>query len=287
MPSFSQRNRYAKPPEISVREELPQKLRPPIAQIAARRVGSKTLIQIVKAVLDPYDLNPPSQVAGWVIFVGNGDADLIVATKMLDQSAWFRVYDVIESIHRHLVRRDQQGGIPVEGAPHAPVFERDINRYFVNTGIGWQLVNGEIVTRGSEAFERTLEVAGQELAERPTTQARIREAINDLSRRPQPDLSGAVSHAFAAMECIIGDIKYTPEEIRLDKRHTFGSFLQRHPDLFPSEDLKEGFQYLWRYANNEGSRHGKEGLEPARDEVELIVSLAATLVTYLNRKHPR
>ena len=287
MPSFSQRNRYAKPPEIGVREELPQKLRQPIAHIAARQLGSKTLIQIVKAVLDPYGLDPQPQVAGWAVFVGNGDADLIVATEMLNQCPWFRVYDVIEAIHRHLVRQDQQGGIPVEGVPHAPAFEREINRYFVNAGIGWQLVNGEIVTRGSEAFERTMEVVGQELAERPTTEARIREAINDLSRRPQPDFSGAVSHAFAAMECIIGNIKYTPEEIRLDTRNTFGSFLQRHPDLFPSDDLKEGFQRLWKYANNEGSRHGKEGLEPARDEAELIVSLAATLVTYLNRKHPK
>ena len=85
-----------------------------------------------------------------------------------------------------------------------------------------------------------------------------------------PDLTGAISHAFAAMECIIGDIKYTPEEIRQDTRHTFGIYLQRHGDLFPSEDLKDGFQQLWKYANHEGSRHGKEGVEPARDEAELV-----------------
>jgi hypothetical protein len=138
-----------------------------------------------------------------------------------------------------------------------------------------------------EAFERTLAIAGYELRNRQTARTRIRQAIYDLSRRPEPDLPGAVFHAFAAMECIIGDIEYAPEEIRTNTRHTFGSFLVKHPDLFPSEDFKEGFRLLWKYANNEGSRHGKEGMEPARDEAELVVSLAASLVTYLNRKHPK
>jgi hypothetical protein len=200
---------------------------------------------------------------------------------------WFYVYDVVERIFDSLKARDERLVRRGRSSDMASTFETSINEFFVEEGIGWQLVNGEIVTRGNEAFERTIEVAKQELSDRQTTRARIQEAINDLSRRPKPDLSGAVSHAFAAMECIIGDIKYTPEEIRQDTRHTFGSFLQRHPDLFPSEDFKDGFQNLWKYANNEGSRHGKEGMEPARDEAELIVSMAAALVTYLNRKHPR
>jgi hypothetical protein len=44
---------------------------------------------------------------------------------------------------------------------------------------------------------------------------------------------------------------------------------------------------LWGYASNEGARHGKEGVEPPREEAEFIVSIAAALTAYLNRKHPR
>jgi hypothetical protein len=222
--------------------------------------------------------------------VPEGDSVLWAqVTSAIKSCQWFHVYDIIEDIHRWLEKDDEQN-LRVTGLGDDPLAHRyteALNELFLTHNIGWQLVNGKVIVRGDEAFERTIKVAEQELSNRQTTQKRIEEAINGLSRKPEPDLTGAISHAFAAMECIIGDIQYTPEEVRENKRHTFGSFLSRHADLFPSEDFKEGFQCLWRYANNEGSRHGKEGMEPARNEAELIVSLAASLVTYLNRKHPK
>jgi hypothetical protein len=136
MPSFSQRHQYAQPPEISIREGLSSKLRRPIAQIAARRVGSKAFRQIVLAVLDPYGILPPPQAGAWVAIFVKGDVDFSSAAERFDGSPWFRVYDVIEAVHRKLARQDKQSGIPVEGAPHAPGFEREINRYFVHAGIG-------------------------------------------------------------------------------------------------------------------------------------------------------
>jgi hypothetical protein len=209
---------------------------------------------------------------------GNGHLAFGEAKQLIYKCKWFHFYEIVEELAQLLRKRDPR---------HGTLFAIEMNETFTTRGIGWQLVDAKVVTRGDEAFEHTIKVAEQELANRQTTRTRIQEAINDLSRRPEPDLAGAISHAFAAMECIIGDIKYTSEEIRESTHHTFGSFLQKHVDLFPSEDFKEGFQRLWRYANNEGSRHGKEGVEPARDEAELIVSLAAALVTYLNRRHPK
>jgi hypothetical protein len=210
--------------------------------------------------------------------------------ELIYRCEWFRVYDIIEAFYARFLKNEGEArGFTSEsyGQGESASFADSINACCLEQGVGWRLVNGEIVTRGDEAFERTIEIADLELANRQTTRTRIQEAINDLSRRPKPDLPGAISHAFAAMECIIGDIKYTPEEIRENTHHTFGSFLRQHADLFPSEDFKDGFEQLWKYANNEGSRHGKEGMGPARNEAELIVSLAAALVTYLNRKHPK
>ena len=203
--------------------------------------------------------------------------------QLLYECEWFQFYEIVEELSQLLRKEDARARVP----PSAGRFADTMNEAFARWSIGWQLVGGKVIIRGDDAFERTLTVAGQELGNRPTARTRIREAINDLSRRPTPDLPGAVFHAFAAMECIIGDIEYTPEEIRTNTHHTFGSFLAKHPDLFPGEDFKEAFRLLWKYANNEGSRHGKEGMEPATDEAELIVSLAASLVTYLNRKHPK
>jgi hypothetical protein len=85
MPSFSDRHKYAQTPEISVREELPSKLRRPLVDIAVRRAGSKALRQIIESVLDPYgiDAKPPSQAAVWDSMFGAGDKDLIAARELI------------------------------------------------------------------------------------------------------------------------------------------------------------------------------------------------------------
>ena len=77
-------------------------------------------------------------------------------------------------------------------------FEAAVNRFFKHHGIGWQLVNGEIVTRGEEAFETTVNTARAEpeQAGRPTAARRIHEALQDLSRRPEADYVGAISCRF-------------------------------------------------------------------------------------------
>ena len=63
-----------------------------------------------------------------------------------------------------------------------------MNTFFVEEGIGWQLVNGQIVTRGTEAFESVVKDAGKALKKsgRPTAASHIHEALQDLSRRGAP-----------------------------------------------------------------------------------------------------
>lgn len=282
LPSFSERYGYSsKSKEITTREGAPESLRYFVLE-TARDVGCEpfSLRSIVcrKLGLTPYyQYDHPDGV--WKE----------IQTQMYECS-WFKVYDIIEAFYSRVLEDEAETASyrgDSYGNGESARFADSINSFCVEHGIGWQLVNGSVVIRGDDAFERSIEIADKELSNRQTARKRIQEAISDLSRRPEPDLPGAISHAFAAMECIIGDIEYTPEEIREHTNHTFGIYLQRHADLFPSEDFKDGFQRLWKYANNEGSRHGKEGVEPARDETELIVLLAAALVTYLNRKHPK
>jgi len=159
-------------------------------------------------------------------------------------------------------------------------FQEKLNEYFVYAGIGWQMAGGKIISRGDDAFERIVQNAETELkaAGRSTAGERIENAIRSLSLRPKPDFSGAISHATAVMECVLHDI--TGEGI------TFGEYIKRCPDLFPGA-MKTAFGSLWGYASEEGARHGKEGVEPPREEAEFIVGIAAALTTYLNRKHPR
>ena len=96
-----------------------------------------------------------------------------------------------------------------------------------------------------------------------------------LSRRPEPDLRGAVYHAMGSLECLA-------RAITGDPKATLGEILKKHPDLVP-RPLNEALSKMWGYASNE-ARHIKEGREPKREEAELLVGLAAMVATYLSKK---
>jgi hypothetical protein len=181
---------------------------------------------------------------------------------------WFRVYDIIEAIHRYLMYRDPD---------RAKEFEAEINAYFRETGIGWQLLNGVVQVRGAEAFESTVRRATAALAAapRPTASREIEEALRDLSRRPEPDLTGAIQHATAALECVARDICGDPKA-------TLGEILKRYPLILP-RPLDDAVSKVWGYAS-EMARHLREGRIPDRDETELVVGLAAAVATYLAGK---
>jgi hypothetical protein len=197
---------------------------------------------------------------------------------------WFSVYDIIEALHAEFVDNDsvvENVGLYAPGEPHpkAPGFERDINEHLSREGIPWQLVNGEIVARGNEAFQSSVSTAGSVLeeAKMPTAAKHVEFAINALSERPNANTSGAVSHATNAVECVLGEI--TGEAM------TLGRYLDKYPDLFHPA-LKRGLNGVYGYASDEGARHGKEGIEPGIEEAEFVVSVCAAVCTLLTRKHP-
>ena len=146
--------------------------------------------------------------------------------RRIEECQWFLVYDIIEAVYRYLRRQDNSGGIPVEGAPHAPAFEKDVNRYLVHAGIGWQLVNGQVLARGDEEFQKVVENAASQLDEtaRPTAANHMKSAVKALSERPRANTAGAVAHATSAVECLLHDI--TGEAM------TLGKYLDKHSSLF-------------------------------------------------------
>lgn len=139
-------------------------------------------------------------------------------------SDWFKVYDIIEALHAAMVRNDQK-----DGSNDARKFGEELNAYFLEEGIGWQLVDGQVVTRGTETFEATVTSANKalEASNRPTAAGHIHEALMDLSRRPAADLSGAVYHAMGALEAVARDLtgEQTP-------RSTNGGLPERSPGCY-------------------------------------------------------
>jgi hypothetical protein len=269
---FSKRHGYTAAKEITIREDAPENLRYFVLDRAeSAGVRPYTMRDIACSILrrrpDPSNWSEDPNVCD-------------EAQHLVYSCDWYKFYDILERIDRFLRMIDEKkrGPIPTEGYPKHPDFEAAVNEFLIEEGIGWQLVNGEIIARGEEAFEAAVKTAQAKLegAGRPTAAGRIHDALQALSRRPEPDSAGAISHAIAALECVAGDIAG-------NDKATFGDILRLHSELFPG-GLKKGLEGIWGYSCNEGARHGREGKAPEREEAELIVGLAANVATYLSRK---
>ena len=136
---------------------------------------------------------------------------------LLEDCSWYKVYDVAEALHHDMTERD---------SVVAQEYEAQLNNFFVERGIGWEMREADIVTRGSEVFSTMTGEAAHVLADhgRSTAAREMHEALRDLSRRPDPDVSGAIQHAMAAIECVARDVAVQPNL-------TLGEVLNRHSDL--------------------------------------------------------
>ena len=268
---FSKRNRYRTPKEITLREVAPENLRYFVVQ-TAKDLGwgpaslRPIVCRVVRVSPDP---------SNWTEYPNVDDE----VNRLVSECEWFKVYDIIEALYAAMAKQD---AITRKTAPrfahNASKFAEEVNDFFIEEGIGWQLVDGRIITRGTEAFEAVVSEATGALqaSERPTAANHLHEALQGLSRRPQPDLPGAVYHAMGALECLARDVTGDPKA-------TLGEVLKRNPGLLP-KPLDVALSQVWGYASNE-ARHVEEGREPGRDEAELVVGLCAAISTYLTRKH--
>lgn len=107
------------------------------------------------------------------------------------------------------------------------IAEMAARSYFNETGVGWKLEAGLIEYHGEENFETAIKTveSALEAAELPTAKTEIIEAIQDLSRRPEPGITGAVQHSLASLECFT-------REVTGDKK-TLGDLIKRFPGVVP------------------------------------------------------
>jgi hypothetical protein len=185
---FSKRLGYSgRDREIRIREDAPESLRYCLPKIAGRfGLSAATTRSIVCEVLR----TPPNRE--------NCSAESVTqeTESLLMACAWHHVYDVAEELLWRITDEEGDWGGYME----------TLNDVFREEGIGWQVdtSTGQIVSRGEIEFEvetrgasETLDLAGYQRA-----RGEFQQAIADLSRRPEPDLTGAIQHAMAAMECV-------------------------------------------------------------------------------------
>lgn len=250
--------------EITIRNDAPRDLRDAVVSIAYEcNFRPKTLRTLVCRVLRVRE-----DQSNWSEYP-NIDGEV---RQHLDACVWYDVYNIIEAIYMDLAGP----GSVMRRSEFVMKFSSEINRFFQMKGIGWQLVEGQVLVRGHESFEQQLDSAEELLSETKRTIAacELREARLDLSRRPRADITGAIQHAVAALECVARDVS--------DDDATLGSLLKRNPGLVP-KPLDKAVHGIWGYASERG-RHLQEGNAPEFAEAELLVATAAAVVSYLLRE---
>lgn len=248
---FSRRHGLHDDVEITIHDDAPDAVRAAAVQIARETLGPKALREIVCQALRTL----PDK-SNWSEYPNIWDE----VQQLIADCPWYRVYDVVEAISKRL------------GAE----YDGEINTVFAESGIGWQVHEGRVTARGEEDFEQALREAQRRLSQtKRTTAAReLAEARADLSRRPTPDLSGAVQHAFAGLEALARDLDG-------GSKATLGDLIKkRAAALGISPPLDSVIEKLWGFAS-ERARHGREGVVLSRAEVEFVVATSASLVTYL------
>jgi hypothetical protein len=191
----------------------------------------------------------------------------------LDGCQWSEIYDVAEAIHAELSRLDLQWS-----SASAERFELELNDYFERRGFAWDMTNGRVESSSAPAFTLAISEARDVLEQRgwQTARRELDEAVRDLSRRPTPDLTGALQHSLAALEC-------AARTSTGDSKATLGQIISRHRGQLVPRPIDDVVEKLWGFAS-EIARHVREGCGPESPEAELAVHAAATVITYLNRK---
>ena len=270
---FSARHGYGPPAaKITVHEDAPPDLRGAIPLIAAE-VGMSP--SVMRSVVCQVLLKPPDR-DNWSEYPNIWGE----VYWLMEEAPWYKVYDIAEAIYAELCRSvysDFNANFPgTEGASEsANKFGQRLNDFFVQHGIGWELGDGKIVHRGSEAFARSTGAIPERLDEFGHKNAanELREALVDISRRPNPDITGAIQHAMAALEA-------TAREITGQTDLTLGR-LVRHLEL--PRPLDQAVDKLWGYASDRG-RHIRENQVVDHSEAELIVAVAGSLCDFLVRR---
>lgn len=261
---FSQRNGYiSEIPEITIREDAPDGLRKFVVQFARSNVVSyKKLREIICNALKEL----PQENRNW----GN-DNIKEECDSLLENCKWYKVYDVVEAICNYLYYIGEKYSHDFSAYNQ---YIHSLNEYMEEKGIGWKIEEGKVIARAPEAIEKTVSFAVMNLenAAKITAKSELHKAYECLSKRPHPDVTGAIQHAVASLECVAREVCNEPNL-------TLGDLVKKYPLFFP-EALKKVGEGIWGFASEKG-RHLREGQEPELKDAFLMVGLSASMVTYL------
>ncbi|MDI9357788.1 MAG: hypothetical protein QM528_02445 [Phycisphaerales bacterium] len=262
--TFSEREglykpQYEKP--ITIRQDAPKELREFVIATYKKLTNNiDSLRSIVTEILGKL----PNK---------NNFGDKYILSEVEDylyNCTWYKIYDIIETIILKLANEQ-----------YITQFSKDLNIFFIDNGIGWQIKDGKVVSRGNELFEAIVEKAKTtfETANLPTSKKEIEATIACLSNRPSPDITGAIQHARAGLECVA-------RKVTGDNKSKFKNLMKVFEDnKITPQPLPSVIKQIYGFASN-AAVHVQEGQTPKYAEAVLVVHLSVAISTYLTETYP-
>lgn len=267
---FSERYRYGSNVPIEIRGDAPHGLRLRILSFARMGneqfpnphfVGIHELMMIMCDILSEPGIK------------GTDDELSHQAEQLISQCIWYKCYDIAEAFFSYLNKNLDK----ITGYEFSTQYSNKLNKYFIENGIGYKMENGKILVRFSEPNETLVHEAIKKLKEKNLAVARneVMEAYSAISRKPTADLTGAMTHSKAALECVVREVTGQP-------KGTLGKLINDHKELFPGA-ISKIVDGIHGYTSEEGS-HVKNGASPTFKNTELMVSLVSALCSFLLNK---
>jgi hypothetical protein len=218
-PLFSERHGYQAPTvSITVRYEAPGFLRRGILSVALKSgFNARALRSIICEALDSL----PDEAQNW------SDPNVLNECEgLIDNCEWFEVYDICEIF----ARKDATDRF----------FEKGLNNFFLKKGIGWKMEGGVLSVRGEGDYEQITTEAKSLLHDsgRPTALNELKHAGEDLSKRPEPDVTGAIQHSMASLECLAREVS--------GSKGTLGAFIK---DRNLPKPVDTAVEKMWAFAS--------------------------------------
>ncbi len=247
---------------IGTRDDAPNDVRHGIL-ILMRQCGLR-MCQIHRAVLRA--LNVPGSDATREDHVLLNEIEQAIKSCL-----WYQVYEIVECVY---------AALKTKSAAEAQRFAKDVNALLRERGVGLELHGGAVEHRGDSqlydvlANDKGLLIEG----ERTTALGELEEAFADIRRLPEPEVTGAIQHAVAALECLSRDLVG-------DNNITLGKLVKHYPHILPTT-LANVVDKAYGFASDE-ARHLREGKEVNFAEAELVVGLSAAIISYMLRVDKR
>lgn len=265
---------------VTVRDDAPRALRDALP-ILAEQLGLRPSAQrqiVCDILLKAPD---PDNWSEWPN-VANEVAGLV------KECPWWHVYDIAEAFWAALGELRHEGWhVSRSATPNEKQveFAEKLNGLFRARGIGWHLQeDGVIETRGGTLTQTAL-TSTQNLIERSGWSKTLREleqAHADLSRRPEPDVTGVIQHASAALESVVRQITGSSQTLGQAAKQIDYS---RYPPVL-RDVLQTTLTKLYGYASSDqgGGRHGSEAIQVDRADATFFLGLVGCAIEYLMSK---